>query len=167
MTGPLHRLAQFWRHSRARVTPAERRQAAEILGPGLTPLFLQMPVNEQRHGLDVLAAVDWPGASKDGRLARQAALLHDVGKAGAHFSVWDRSLAVFLEAVSASSFAAMLRLRPGYRRRFEIYRDHAARGAALIAAAGAPELAGVVAEHHAPTPKGAAAWALRQADGSN
>ncbi len=161
----LHRLGQFWRHSAARVDPAETSRAIEILGPTLTPLFSQLPVNEQRHGLDVLAMVERSGAAE--RLLQQAALLHDIGKAAVRFSVWDRSLAVFLRSLSARLFEQFLRLRPGYRRRYAAYRDHAACGAARIAALGAHELAAVVAEHHSPTSVREATRRLRRADAAN
>jgi len=166
MTGSvLHRVGQFWRHRWARVTPAESERATEVLGPALAPLFLALPVNERRHGLDVLAAVDHAGPAD--RLLRQAALLHDMGKAGARFSILDRSLAVFLDAVSARLFRRFLSVRPAYRQRYEMYRDHAAVGAARLAAAGAQELAAVLAEHHSPNPSLEVTRRLRRADAMN
>jgi len=124
----LHRVGQFWRHASARVTPGERATAEMVLGPGLAPLFLQLPVNDQRHGLDVLDTV----TRLDGQpspLLQQAALLHDVGKGGARFSVVDRSLTVFLEAVAPRILRSMLAARPAFARRFATYRDHARIGA--------------------------------------
>ncbi len=161
----LHRISQFWRHSSARVAAAETARATEILGPALIPLFLALPVNEQRHGLDVLAAVDRAGPAD--LVLRQAALLHDMGKAGARFSILDRSLAVFLDAVSPRLFHRFLSARPAFRQRHEMYRDHAAVGAARLAAAGAHELAAVVAEHHSPNPRLEVTRRLRRADAMN
>ena len=155
----LHRVGQFWRHASARVTPEERATAEMVLGPGLAPLFLQLPVNDQRHALDVLDTV----IRLDGQpstLLQQAALLHDVGKGGARFSVVDRSLTVLLEAVAP-------RILPAFARRFATYRDHARIGAEKLHALGAHELAAVVAEHHATNPSSDVTRRLKRADGRN
>jgi len=163
--GALRRVGQFWRHASARVTPEERARAERLLGP-LAPLFFELPVNDQRHGLDVLDTV----ARLEGRpgpLLQQAALLHDLGKAGAHFSVVDRSLAVFLTAVSRPALNALLRSRPGFARRYTIYADHARIGADRLRAAGAVELAAIVAEHHAVEPASEVTRHLKRADGRN
>lgn len=159
------RVGQFWRHSSARVTPAEHGHATEILGPDLAPLFHALPTNEQRHALDVLATLERLG--EQDRVLQQAALLHDMGKATVRFSIIDRSLAVFLEAVSPSLFARLLGALPGFRRRYETYRQHAAIGAARLETLGATELAAVVAEHHAVAPALDRTRRLRRADGLN
>jgi len=162
----LHRVGQFWRHASARVTPEERATAEMVLGPGLAPLFLQLPVNDQRHALDVLDTV----IRLDGQpspLLQQAALLHDVGKGGARFSVVDRSLTVFLEAVAPRILRSMLAARPAFARRFATYRDHARIGAEKLHALGAHELAAVVAEHHATNPSSDVTRRLKRADGRN
>jgi hypothetical protein len=159
------RVGQFWRHASARVTPEERASAERLLGP-LTPLFLELPVNDQRHGLDVLDTVTRLEAQPS-RLLQQAALLHDLGKAGAGFSVVDRSLSVFLHAVSPGALKAMLRSRPDFARRYEIYADHARIGAERLRAAGAGDLAAIVAEHHALDPVSEVTRQLKRADGRN
>jgi putative nucleotidyltransferase with HDIG domain len=167
MTGSaLHRVGQFWRHASARVSEPEREAAAQVLGPALWPLFARLPVNDQRHGLDVLETV----RRLDGepaRLLQQAALLHDVGKAGADFSVLDRSLTVFLRAASPTLLRLLLRARPGFARRHDVYIDHARIGAERLRAAGSPELATVVAEHHASDPASEVTRRLQRADGRN
>jgi len=162
----LHRVGQFWRHASARVTPAERATAARILGPELAPLYAQLPVNDQRHGLDVLDTVTRLDG-QPGRLLQQAALLHDVGKGSARFSAVDRGLTVFLQAASPRILQAMLAARPAFARRFEIYRDHARIGAETLHALGAHELADVVAEHHAADPIRDVTRHLKRADGRN
>ena len=167
MTGSaLHRVGQFWRHASARVSEPERNAAAHVLGPGLWPLFAGLPINDQRHGLDVLDTVMRLEGEPD-RLLQQAALLHDVGKAGAEFSVVDRSLTVFLRGASPRLLAMLLRARPGFARRHDTYVDHARIGAERLRAAGAPELAAVVAEHHAPDPTSEVTRRLQRADGRN
>ena len=166
MTGALPRVGQFWRHASAPVEVAERARVLSVLGPTLAPLFFELRLNDQRHGLDVLHTLERLD-SHPSRLLEQAALLHDAGKGGARFSVIDRSLTVLLRALSPRLLAAVLRLRPGFARRFQIYDSHAAVGAERLRAAGAYELAAVVAEHHASEPTLAATVRLQQADRRN
>jgi putative nucleotidyltransferase with HDIG domain len=165
MSSGLHRVGQFWRHSSARVSQADLVKASNVLGNRLTPLFLCLPVNEQRHALNVLATVERLG--DDDLLLRQAALLHDLGKGQADFSVLDRSLAVFLEAVSPRLLQLVLRSSPGFAARYRVYKDHAAIGASRLRELGALELAEVIAEHHVPNPTLEATRQLRRADGLN
>lgn len=159
-------MGQFWRHASARVTPDDRATAARVLGAELYPLFAQLPVNDQRHGLDVLTTVTRLDRQPS-LLLQQAALLHDVGKGGARFSVVDRSLTVFLQTASPRILQSMLAARPAFARRFEIYRDHARIGAETLHRLGAHELAAVVAEHHAPNPTLEVTRHLKRADGRN
>ncbi len=162
----LHRVGQFWRHSSARVSSAEAARAREILGPRLAPFFLALPINDQRHGLDVLETLERDVGASDA-LLQQAALLHDMGKVDAHFSVVERSLTVFLETVAPPALAALLRARPEFRKRFEAYRNHAGVGAARLRAVGAADLAAVVEEHHADSPQLDVTRRLRRADRRN
>lgn len=166
MTGALHRVGQFWRHTSARVGLEEAALADRILGPSLAPLFHALPVNDQRHGLDVLATVRRldPNSTP---LLQQAALLHDVGKGGTDFSVIDRSLTVFLRALSPRLLDAALRARPGLARRYRLYADHARIGAERVHAAGAHDLGAIIAEHHAPEPASAVTRRLQRADRRN
>ncbi len=164
-SSPMRRVGQFWRHASARVTAVERANAERILGP-LAPFFLELPVNDQRHALDVLDTV-MRLERRPSRLLEQAALLHDMGKNEAHFSVIERSLTVFLRAVSPKTLQALQRSRPAFARRYGIYADHARVGAERLRAAGAAELAAVVAEHHARHPESDAARRLQRADERN
>lgn len=166
MTGVLHRVGQFWRHASARVSTHETLAAERILGPQLTPLFLGLPVNDQRHGLDVLETLTRL-EPEPSRILQQAALLHDVGKSGVRFSVIDRSLAVFLDAIAPRALGALLQARPGFARRYRAYRDHARIGAERLGTAGAIELAAIVAEHHASTPVSDVTCRLQRADRRN
>jgi hypothetical protein len=166
MTSALHRVGQFWRHASAQVSPIDAANADRILGPDLASLFFHLPVNDQRHGLDVLQTVTQFEA-EPGRLLMQAALLHDVGKSGAEFSVIDRSLTVLLEALSPRLLGALLRTRPAFAGRYATYSDHARIGANRLQAAGAIELAGIVAEHHAAHPASEVTRRLQRADKRN
>ncbi len=85
----------------------------------------------------------------------------------AHFSVVERSLTVFLARVAPPVLATVLRVRPGFRRRFLTYRDHASVGAARLRAVGAADLAAVVDEHHAEHPQLDVTRRLRGADRRN
>jgi putative nucleotidyltransferase with HDIG domain len=123
-------------------------------------------VNDQRHGLDVLNTVE--GELPDpSPILRQAALLHDMGKAGASFSVLERSLTVFLGAWSPRLLEGAFRLWPGLARRYAIYADHARIGAERLRAIGAEELADVIAEHHEAKPRSEVTSALQRADHAN
>jgi hypothetical protein len=164
-SSPLRRVGQFWRHASARVTPQERANAERILGP-LAPFFLDLPVNDQRHGLDVLETVTRL-ESQPSQLLQQAALLHDLGKREAHFSVIERSLTVLLRAVSPRTLETLQRSRPTFARRYGIYADHAPIGAQRLRAAGATDLAAIVAEHHARQPQSEETRRLQRADGRN
>lgn len=166
MTGALHRVGQFWRHSSARVGPEEAALADRILGPSLAPLFHALPVNDQRHGLDVLKTVRRLDADPV-PLLQQAALLHDVGKGGTQFSVIDRSLTVFLHALAPRFLDAALRARPGLARRYRLYADHARIGADRVRGAGAAQLAAIIAEHHVAEPASAITRRLQRADRRN
>jgi len=165
MISPMRRVGQFWRHASARVTPEERARADRVLGP-LAPFFLELPVNDQRHGLDVLETVTRL-ESQPSQLLQQVALLHDLGKSEAHFSVVARSLTVFLRAVSPRTLNNLQRSRPAFARRYGIYADHARIGAERLRAAGATDLAAIVAEHHAKDPQSDVTRRLQRADGRN
>jgi hypothetical protein len=167
MTGAaLHRLSQFWRHSAARVTAAELNRARTILGPDLSGFFADLPVNDQRHGLDVLETVD-QSVTHPPSLLQQAALLHDMGKVGAGFSIVERSLTVLLQSLAPRLLRELLRARPAFARRYAIYADHARIGAERLRAAGATELASVVAEHHVTHPEHEVTRLLQRADHAN
>jgi hypothetical protein len=166
MSSARHRVGQFWRHASAQVSPVETANAERILGPDLAALFFRLPVNDQRHGLDVLGTVTQL-EPEPGQLLQQAALLHDVGKSGAEFSVMDRSLTVFLAALAPRLLEALLKARPAFARRYAVYADHARIGADRLRAVGATELAGIVAEHHAAQPASEVTRGLQRADKRN
>lgn len=162
----MHRLGQFWRHASARVSEQERNAVERLLGPALWPLFAGLPVNDQRHAIDVLETVRRLESEPE-RLLLQAAVLHDVGKAGAAFSVVERSLTVLLRAASPRLLQGLRQARPGFAHRHDVYVDHARIGAEQLRAAGAPELAAIVAEHHAAHPTSDLTRRLQRADGRN
>jgi predicted HD phosphohydrolase len=141
-------------------------RAAQILGEPLFALFNELPRNERRHGLDVLNTVLIQEASLE-PLLLQAALLHDMGKASARFSVMDRSLAVFLERVAPAAIGLLERLLPDFAHRYRAYRDHPKTAAAVLRKMGAEELSAVVAEHHVANPSLEVTRRLQRADQLN
>jgi hypothetical protein len=167
MTGSaMHRLAQFWRHTSARVTAGELNTVRDLLGPGLSPFFTDLPVNDQRHGLDVLDTIRRL-ESHPPVILQQAALLHDMGKVGAHLSVVERSFTVLLLGISSWLLDVALRARPRFAMRYATYANHARIGSDRLRGAGAVDLAAVVAEHHAAQPSLDVTRRLQRADKAN
>jgi hypothetical protein len=98
-----YRVGQFFQGFSARVDAGERQLAAELLPPAALPLFERMPVDAQRHSLNVLYDVQAAGFHDADLCA--AALLHDAGKiyedpvtgATASLGLWWRGPLVVLE----------------------------------------------------------------------
>ena len=72
------KVRQTRRHLSARVSPRERAEAAQWLGPAELEIFDGMHVADRRHGLDVVATLRADGVSDPEVLV--AGLLHDAGK---------------------------------------------------------------------------------------
>lgn len=99
----LRRVRQFARGITASVSAEELQQAARFLPPAGLARFRQMPVDAQRHSLNVLRSLQGAGWH-DFDLAA-AALLHDAGKlaaaeAGLTFNAWVRTALVLLDALA-------------------------------------------------------------------
>jgi hypothetical protein len=123
-----YRSRQLLRSLRPRLEAEELAEAERFLGAALFPLFLSMAPRDQRHCLDVYRRLRAAGCAD--RELLMAALLHDVGK-GRQVRLWHRVAYVILMAVAPW-------LRPRLRGGLAALRDHPQRGAALLAAAGAP-----------------------------
>jgi len=126
------RSRQAVRHALARVSPAERLALARWLAPGQLALFESMPRADQRHGIDVVAAL--AAAGHDDPDLRLAGLLHDAAK-GPTVRLWHRvawSLGERYGGRVGDRFAAL----PGFAAPFERLRQHAERSAELALAAG-------------------------------
>ncbi len=150
---------QLVRHVAARVEPVERAALGEWLTPAQAALFDGMPVADQRHGLDVVAALRAAGV--DDRDVHLAGLLHDSGK-GRSIRLWHRvawSLGELL-GPCVHRFAARL---PGGAEAMARLRDHEERSAELARAAGAPARTSALILGDAPG-DGAALAALHAAD---
>jgi hypothetical protein len=125
---------QLGRFLAARVTLAERAVLAEWLTPPQLALFEGMPIADQRHGLDVVAALRTVGV--DDREVHLAALFHDAGK-GSSIRLWHRVAWSLGELLGAWVHSLAGRL-PGGREAIARLRHHDERSADLAAAAGCP-----------------------------
>lgn len=148
-----YRIGQFWRGANARVTAEERVRVAQVLPADALALFERMPVDAQRHSLNVLHAVHAAGI-RDADLDA-AALLHDAGKlaaddGGVRLSLWLRSPLVLLEAVSPRTLARLANADPasGLRYTAYVHQEHPRIGAEWAAAAGCSERACWLIRHH-------------------
>lgn len=152
---------QFVRHLTGRVTPGERAAVAAWLTPAQLRLFGAMHPADQRHGLDVVAALRAAGHDGDPELLL-AGLLHDASKGptiGArHRVAWSLG-----EHYGPTIERPLARL-PGYRAAFDILRDHAARSADLARAAGCTPRTADLIRHQAEPADPVAGEALRLAD---
>lgn len=167
----IYRVRQFARALGAKVQPEELHLVKGYLTPVQLELFRSMPRNDQRHGLDVFGTLLQEGYTD--RALLQAALLHDVGKAGRGLRLWHRVAIVLIRAVRPELVLRMARDEPGnWRYPFYVHLHHAAWGAELAQRAGCLPLAvELIRRHQDPLP---AAWrearllaALQAADGDN
>ena len=126
------RVRRFARYFVGRVSAAERSDLAVWLSPTQRSLFEQMHPADQRHGLDVVAALRAGGHAQPALLL--AGLLHDCGK-GRGLRVWHRVAWSLGEHYGAAIERSLERL-PTFRAAFATLREHAARSAELAAAAG-------------------------------
>jgi hypothetical protein len=148
-----YRLAQFFRGVGARVSAAEEQQVLTILPASAVVLFRQLPVDAQRHSLNVLHTLMAAGFTH--RELAMAALLHDVGKvaaqqAGFSFNpVW-RGLLVLLETFFPQTLASWRAADPaaGWRYLLYVHIEHPQIGAEWARATGCPALACWLIEHH-------------------
>jgi hypothetical protein len=127
------KVRRFTRYFTGRVSAAERSDLTTWLTQPQIALFDAMHPADQRHGLDVLAALRADGHAQPELLL--AGLLHDCGK-GRRLHVWHRVAWSLGERYGAGLESAFSRL-PTFRQAFATLRDHAARSAELAAAAGA------------------------------
>ena len=165
-----YRAGQFLRRLRARPTAEDLRTAREVLPRGALGLFSAMPPGDQLHGLAVLHLLCARGPC--GPALAQAALLHDVGKAGFGLTLAHRSLAVVLERWGPGLLRRIAATPSGWRRPFHAHLHHAEIGARRAAEAGCDALAVALIRYH-DAPDGwpgaardelAALDALQQAD---
>lgn len=148
-----YRLRQFWQGLQAQVSPEERQLLNTLLPPAAAVLFAEMPIDAQRHGLNVLYAVRQAGFDQP-ELA-VAALLHDAGKnaaaqAGLALGLWLRGPLVLIETL----WPALLRYwrspdpQQGWRYLIYVQQEHPRIGAQWAQQLGCAPLTCWLIEHH-------------------
>jgi hypothetical protein len=157
MARVLYRIGQFWQGLAATVAPAEMRRVAEALPSRAMPLFTQMPVDAQRHSLNVLASVQAAGCVHPDLAV--AALLHDCGKVaaaqgGVRLGLWLRGPLVLLDAFAPKLAARWASPDPatGWRYALYVHQEHATIGARWAAEAGCSALSCWLIAHHQTSP---------------
>lgn len=147
------RIRQFLRGVTASIAAEDLQLAAQFLPPAGLTRFQQMPVDAQRHSLNVLTTLQRAGWD-DADLAA-AALLHDAGKvaaakAGLTFNAWVRTALVLMEAI-APGLAARLGVgdaKCGWRYLLHVHLTHARIGARWAEADGCSPLTCWLIAHH-------------------
>jgi hypothetical protein len=159
--GGATKVRQFFRHLFGRVSRADRAALAGWLTPAQLELFDSMHRADQRHGLDVVAALRKAGHDEPDVLL--AGLLHDSGK-GRSVGLWHRVGWSLADHYGPSVRRTMLRL-PGFRHAFEILDIHPQTSAALALAAGCTERCAELIRHQSdPADDDTLGVALRLAD---
>ena len=173
------RLRQFVHGVTASISTEELQEAAVHLPPAGLTRFRRMPVDAQRHSLNVLATLQRAGWH-DPDLAA-AALLHDSGKvaasaAGLTFNAWVRTALVLMDAI-APRLAARLSAEDtsgGWRYLLHVHLAHPRIGARWAEADGSSPLTCWLIAHHQdkaksgqaiPDPRRVAGSAPRQSAG--
>jgi hypothetical protein len=150
-----YRVRQVWAALSARRNPPDDAPARAVLPPPLFALFRQMPVEDRRHALAVLAALSARGERDEPLL--QAALLHDVGKANAGVGLVHRVSRVLLWRRSPPLWRWLAGSPTGWRRPFWVVANHPARGASWVESQGGQaDLVALIRFHEQPMP---AEWA--------
>lgn len=165
MTTWRHRIQQFVRSLRPRISPAERHWVASVLSPGERRLYAGMSPRDQRHCLDVAqtALLRHPDAGHD---LLKLTLLHDVGKQLVPFRLWERVLVVLWPRRHAMPAADPL--CHDWRRPWQLKYGHPEYGARLAAAAGCdPTLVARIRRHHDRPAPDAVVAAFQWADDRN
>ncbi|CAN5713675.1 hypothetical protein BH24CHL5_BH24CHL5_08170 [soil metagenome] len=127
------KIRRFGRYFTGRVGAAQRAALSAWLSPAQLALFDAMHRADQRHGLDVVAALRAAGHGSPDLLL--AGLLHDCAK-GRALHVWHR-IGWSLGERYGERVERLLGRLPGFATAFTTMRDHAWRSAGLALTAGA------------------------------
>ncbi len=159
-----YRVWQALYRLRARVSAADLVPMRRALPPAGQALFATMSRGDQRHSLDVHAALAATGCDDPDLLA--AALLHDVGKGGGRVHFVMRPTIVLLRAGAPGLLAWLAGPGatapvPRWRRPFRDAWHHAELGALLAAHSGlTPRVVELIRTHHDPNGPAAALHAV-------
>jgi len=156
MRHPWHyRPRQFFLALAARRAEIDDTPARAVLPPALFAIFEQLPAEDRRHALTVLADLEARGEADPCLL--QAGLLHDAGKAGAGVGLPHRVARVLCVPLAPRLWRWLTAAPTGWRRPFWVVAQHPARGAAWAESQGAdPAVVELIRYHEAPPPS---AWA--------
>lgn len=145
-------MSQFFAAVRARVDPPDDSPAREGLPPNLYSLFGEMQPEDQGHGLQVLRILESSGPVEE--VVRQAALLHDVGKANAGIGLAHRILRVLVARRLPAVWAWLAGWPTGWHRPFWVVANHPERGAVWVeSVGGSPELVELIRYHESDAPE--------------
>jgi hypothetical protein len=142
-----YRVGQFLQALTARVPDEEVERATRVLTAEARGLFRRQAMQDQRHALAVYRTLCHAGHT-DARLLA-AALLHDVGKAAARLSPWQRAMIVLLERFAPRLLARLSQgeqrdytwsVPEGWCRPFVVYARHPEVGARWAQQAGCSPL---------------------------
>ena len=158
--GKVRRFGRYWT---GRVSQSERDGLGAWLTLPQLALFDAMQRADQRHGLDVVAALRAAGHDEPDLLL--AGLLHDCAK-GRSIRVWHR-VAWSLSERYGSRIERALGSLPGFRAALTTLREHAARSAEMARAAGASELTAELIRNQAEPTDAVLGRALLVADQAN
>jgi hypothetical protein len=162
----LYRVGQFFRAAFARIEPHERACIRQYLTPAQAALFEQMARADQRHGLDVLYALQRAGY--DDRALLQAALLHDVGKAAVRLTLWHRVAVVLIGRFAPHWLDRLARDQRWWAAAFAAQVRHPEVGAQRAAEAGcSAEVVDLIRRHQDPDSGDSRLAALQSADRQN
>jgi hypothetical protein len=153
------RVRQFVRYMSGRVTLGERAALYTWLTSSQLDLFDRMHRADQRHGLDVVAALRRAGTPEPALLL--AGLLHDAGK-GKDLHLWHR-VAWALAERHPGLEPVFLRV-PSFRTAFATMADHPERSARLALEAGCSARTADLIRHQAEPSDEELVVALRLAD---
>jgi hypothetical protein len=154
------KVRQTARHLFGRVRDDERAELRDWLSEPQLRLFDSMHRADQRHGLDVVAALQAKG--HDDLELLQAALLHDCSK-GPRSRLWHRVAWSLGERYGEGVTHALTHL-PGFGTAFDRLRHHAHDSARLALEAGCSERTAELIRHQADPLDPDAGVALQLAD---
>lgn len=136
-----YRIEQFLRAvtARRRISECRLERVTETLPPEAQALFAEQAPQDQRHALAVCETLRQRGYTSQDLLA--AALLHDIGKAGAQLPPWQRGLFVLLERLAPRTLDRLVQGKAdGWHGALAQYARHAETGARWTQAAGCSPL---------------------------
>jgi hypothetical protein len=157
------KIRRFTRYLVARVSKMERAGLADWLTEAQLELFDSMHRGDQRHGLDVVAALRRDGHAEPDLLL--AGLLHDCGK-GRSLHVWHR-VGWSLSERYGTRVEGLFRRLPTFGAAFATIAEHAEVSARLALAAGASTLTAELIRNQAEPTDEELGPALLRADQAN